>query len=199
ATSTTTPIATGTSASHTCHTDSEATPGSSSGRRRRSARASRPEPVGGGVIIGCHPRRVLLRPHRADVHQVSMVTRARHVPMPPINAHVSSLGGSPIRALLALAQDPSVISFGGGAPASESFDVEGIGKSYQRVLEEHGARALQYSSTEGEPELREAVAARMTHNGLHSEADDVLITSGSQQGLGLVGQVILDPDSIVLT
>src|SRR5699024_12271867 len=132
ATSTTTPIATGTTAWPTGHPAGEARPGSSRRRRRRSACASRPDPVGGGVVIGCHPRRVLLRPPRADVHHVSMVTRARHVPMPPINAHVSSLGGSPIRALLALAQDPSVISFGGGAPASESFDVEGIGKSYHR-------------------------------------------------------------------
>lgn len=128
-----------------------------------------------------------------------MVTRAHHNPMPPLNAYVSSLGGSPIRSLLSLAQDPDIISFGGGAPASESFDVEGIGKSYQRVLEEHGPRALQYSSTEGEPELRRAVAERMTYNGLYTEADDVLITSGSQQGLGLIGQVVLDPDSIVLT
>src|SRR5699024_1426118 len=131
-------------------------------------------------------------------HYETMVTRAHYNPMPPLNAYVSSLGGSPIRSLLSLAQDPDIISFGGGAPASESFDVDGIGKSYQRVLEEHGPRALQYSSTEGEPELRRALADRMTHNGLYAEPDDVLITSGSQQGLGLIGQVILDPDSIVL-
>lgn len=119
--------------------------------------------------------------------------------VPPINARVAGLGGSPIRELLRIATAPGMISFAGGSPANELFDVAGVARSYAEVLAQQGPRALQYSSTEGEPELRARIAQFLTAKGVWSTADDIIITSGSQQGLGLIGQVVLDEDAIVLT
>ena len=104
---------------------------------------------------------------------------------------------SPVRELLALTALPGVISFAGGLPAPELFDLEGLSAAFAAALAA-GPRSLQYSTTEGDPALREAVAARLTARGLATEADDLLITSGSQQALSLVAAVALDPGAAVL-
>jgi len=90
-----------------------------------------------------------------------------------------------------------VISFAGGLPAPELFDREGLSASFAAALAENG-RALQYSTTEGDPALRELIAARSTARGLQTAADDLLITSGSQQALALVAAVLIDPGDRVL-
>ncbi|MFI6685888.1 PLP-dependent aminotransferase family protein [Streptomyces sp. NPDC050485] len=117
---------------------------------------------------------------------------------PPFAARTSAAGGSVIREALALTARPEVISFAGGLPASELLDAEGIRAAYDHVLSEAPYRVLQYSTTEGDPRLREAVAARLSARQLPSRADDLLVTTGSQQALALLATVLLEPGDTVL-
>lgn len=105
---------------------------------------------------------------------------------------------SEIRELLKLTIRPEVISFAGGLPAPELFPVEEMKIVSQKVLEENGREALQYSPTEGFPPLREKIAKRMEFVGVDTEADNILITNGSQQGLDFSGKIFLNPDDIVI-
>jgi 2-aminoadipate transaminase len=106
---------------------------------------------------------------------------------------------SPVREILALTERPGVISFAGGLPAPELFDVEGLREAYAAVLSDGRAgRSLQYSTTEGDPALRCAVAGRLTARGLLTDPDELLITSGSQQALTLLATVLLEPGDRVL-
>src|SRR6188472_264497 len=100
--------------------------------------------------------------------------------LPPLAARTGTIGGSPVREILAVTARPEVINFAGGLPAPELFDREGIAAAFRAVLEESPERALQYSTTEGEPALRSAVAARVTAQGLPTDPDDLLVTTGSQ-------------------
>ncbi|MFE9257835.1 PLP-dependent aminotransferase family protein [Streptomyces sp. NPDC006879] len=117
---------------------------------------------------------------------------------PAFAARAHTVGGSPVREILALTERPGVISFAGGLPAPELFDAEGLRAAYAEALSHSASRALQYSTTEGAPELREIVAARVTARGLETTADDLLITTGSQQALTLVATTLLDPGDTVL-
>jgi 2-aminoadipate transaminase len=106
---------------------------------------------------------------------------------------------SPVRDILALTERPGVVSFAGGLPAPDLFDRAGLQAAFTAVLaEDSGARVLQYSTTEGDPALRGLVAQRLTERGLPTAADDLLITSGSQQALTLVATVLLEPGDRVL-
>jgi len=109
--------------------------------------------------------------------------------------HVSS---SPVRDLLALTSRPEVISFAGGLPAPELFDLDGIRAAFHQALcAPDGRRNLQYAPTEGNADLRSLVAARMTSRGLATKAEDLLITTGSQQALTLVATALLEPGAVV--
>ncbi|GAA4302888.1 PLP-dependent aminotransferase family protein [Streptomyces venetus] len=119
-------------------------------------------------------------------------------PVPPLAARARSVGGSPVRDILAVTARPEVINFAGGLPAPELFDAEGIAAAYRAVLAEAPARALQYSTTEGEPALRAALAARTTARGLPTDPDDLLVTTGSQQALSLLATALLEPGDAVL-
>lgn len=106
---------------------------------------------------------------------------------------------SSIREILKLTQQPDVISFAGGLPAPELFPLERVRQASRVVLESRACEALQYSMTEGVPELRDWVAARMSRPGLTLTRDNVLIVSGAQQAIDLVGRVLLDDgDHLVL-
>lgn len=119
----------------------------------------------------------------------------RVLPAPSLRA--GSAKTSPVRDLLALTRRPEVISFAGGLPAPELFDVDGIRAAFDAVLDSPGV--LQYSTSEGDPHLREEVARRYTADGLPTDAADLIITTGSQQGLGLLSTTLLDPgDTIVV-
>lgn len=117
---------------------------------------------------------------------------------PAFASRATSVGGSPVREILALTERPGVISFAGGLPAPELFDTEGLRAAYNAAFAVSARRALQYSTTEGAPELREAVARRATARGLPTGADDVLVTSGSQQALTLITTVLVEPGDVVL-
>ena len=117
---------------------------------------------------------------------------------PALAARLRGVASSPVRDLLALLERPEVISFAGGLPAPELFDVDGLRSAFDRVLSSPAARrALQYAPTEGDPRLRELVAARMTGRGLPTTAADLLVTTGSQQALTLVSTALLDPGAVV--
>ncbi|MFG2379183.1 PLP-dependent aminotransferase family protein [Streptomyces sp. NPDC048504] len=118
--------------------------------------------------------------------------------LPPLAARARAIGGSPVRDILAVTARPEVINFAGGLPAPELFDATGIAAAYQAVLAETPARALQYATTEGEPVLRSALAARTSARGLPTDADDLLVTTGSQQALSLLATALLEPGDVVL-
>ena len=106
---------------------------------------------------------------------------------------------SEIRELLKLTAQPDIISFAGGLPAPELFPVEEIAKvSHDLVLKE-GRQLLQYATTEGRPSLRAKIAKRMAEK-YHAnvDADEILITTGSQQCLDFAGKLFLDPGDVVL-
>ena len=109
------------------------------------------------------------------------------------------LKGSEIRELLKLTAQPDILSFAGGMPAPELFPVEQMMEASIAVLKEHGREALQYSTTEGFPRLREQIAERMlAKNNIHTDKDHILVTSGSQQGLDFSARIFLNPGDVVL-
>jgi 2-aminoadipate transaminase len=112
---------------------------------------------------------------------------------------MSAMKPSTIREMLKLSERPGVISFAGGLPAPELFPVDDIRAAAERVLAESGAQAFQYGASEGIAPLREQIADEMAARGIACSADDVLITTGSQQGLDLLGKVFLDPGDVILT
>ena len=97
------------------------------------------------------------------------------------------LTSSIIRELLKYTQDPEVISFAGGMPAPQVFPVSEIAAACRKVLAEQGTLALQYSATEGYLPLREMLVRHMERYGIRVTPANVLITSGSQQALDLIG------------
>ncbi len=109
------------------------------------------------------------------------------------------MGSSMIRELLKLTQKPEIISFAGGLPAPEMFPVEAFEAATQRVLRQHGSEALQYSTTEGYLPLRELIVEKMGRYGIEASVDNVLITSGSQQALDLIGKLLINPGDLILT
>ncbi|MFF6833138.1 PLP-dependent aminotransferase family protein [Streptomyces sp. NPDC012438] len=119
-------------------------------------------------------------------------------PVPAVASRLAGVGSSPVRDILALTARPEMISFAGGLPAPELFDVAGIRAAYDGVLTDLPRRALQYSTTEGDPELRAAVAGRLSARGLPTDADDLLVTTGSQQALTLLATALLEPGGVVL-
>ena len=109
------------------------------------------------------------------------------------------LKGSEIRALLALTAKPEVISFAGGMPAPELFPTEAVKEAACKVMDSMGKVALQYTGTDGFASLREKIVARMAaKNGIKVDIDNILITSGSQQGLDFSARVFLNPGDVVL-
>ncbi len=110
------------------------------------------------------------------------------------------LRASTIREMLKVTQQPDVISFGGGLPAPELFPTEAITEAVRVVMQQYGPAALQYSVTEGIPEMRRWIAQRLSRRFERTfDADDVTIVNGSQQGLDLIGKIFLDPgDHVVL-
>ena len=106
---------------------------------------------------------------------------------------------STIREILKVTTQPDVISFAGGLPAPELFPVAAIQASCNRVLSANGSQALQYGATEGFAPLREWLAGEMARRGIAAASDNIVLTSGSQQGLDLLGKVFLDAGDAVLT
>lgn len=106
---------------------------------------------------------------------------------------------SEIREILKVTERPEILSFAGGLPAPELFPSEELSRLSQQLLAEEGAKALQYTTTEGYKPLREWIVNRLTSNwGMQDiNTDNILITSGSQSGLDLVAKLFLDEGDLV--
>lgn len=104
----------------------------------------------------------------------------------------SGMGSSAIRELLKVSAVPGMISFGGGFPAPEIFPIERFKEACETVLTEMGQQALQYGQTEGYLPLREMIATNAAKYGIQISSDNVLITSGSQQALDLLGKIFIN-------
>jgi len=105
---------------------------------------------------------------------------------------------SAIRELLKVTQKPEIISFGGGLPAPDVFPVQRFEEACRKVLAETGSQALQYGTTEGYQPLRDMIAHNMARYGIVATADNVLITSGSQQALDLIGKLLINRGDRIL-
>ncbi len=102
---------------------------------------------------------------------------------------------SVIREILKVTEKPGIISFAGGLPSPKTFPVQAFAAACDAVLKTDGAAALQYAASEGLPALREWIAKQLPWD---VSPDQVLITTGSQQGLDLVAKVLIDEGSTVL-
>jgi len=105
---------------------------------------------------------------------------------------------SAIRELLAVAEKPGMISFGGGFPAPEVFPVEEFTRASKYVLENLGAEALQYGSTEGYVPLRQMISRHSIRSGMQVNINNILITTGSQQALDLLGKIFINRGDRIL-
>lgn len=121
-----------------------------------------------------------------------------HAPLPPLPARFADTSRSVVRELLARTRDSHTISLAGGLPAPELFDIDGARQAFDRVLRDDAARALQYSPSEGDPRLREQLAARCTAAGLRTHPDQIVVTTGAQQALTLVATTLVEPGDVVL-
>jgi 2-aminoadipate transaminase len=103
-----------------------------------------------------------------------------------------------IREILKVTEQPGVLSLAGGLPSADSFPVAELREATNRVLRDTPREALQYAASEGFGPLREWVAAHLVEQGMHVTPSQVLITTGSQQGLDLAGKVLSDAGSRIL-
>lgn len=110
----------------------------------------------------------------------------------------AGLSASEVRALFAVASRPEVVSLAGGMPFVSALPLESIRSSMKRVMRDQGARALQYGSGQGTPELREHILEIMALEGVRAGVDDVVVTTGSQQALDLIAKLFLDSGDVVL-
>lgn len=115
-----------------------------------------------------------------------------------VTPHVMKLETSIIREILKLSSQPGVISFAGGLPAPEMFPVDDLKEASIRALDKYKDAALQYSLSMGVPEFRQAIADYSCQRIPKITADNIIITSGSQQGLDLIGRAFIDPGDYVI-
>lgn len=108
------------------------------------------------------------------------------------------LQSSFIREILKITQQPEIISFAGGLPSPATFPVAEMQQAFDKVLSSHGKVALQYGPTDGYLPLRQWIADSLATDGCKIAAEQVLMTSGSQQALDLLGKVLIDEGSRVL-
>ncbi len=105
---------------------------------------------------------------------------------------------SAIRAFARITNDPNIISFAGGAPNPETFPAEQLAAIAEQVIREKRSTALQYGPTRGLPRLCQAIAGLCRGRRIDCTADDVIVTTGSQQALDIVAHTLLDPGDVVL-
>lgn len=110
----------------------------------------------------------------------------------------SKMGSSVIRELLKLTEQPDVISFAGGLPAPAVFPVEKFREACNTVLQNEGPQALQYGTTEGYKPLREMIARHTARYGIEVSADNIMLTSGSQQALDFIGRLFINRGDYVV-
>lgn len=111
---------------------------------------------------------------------------------------MSKINVSAIREILKVSERPDIISFAGGMPAPELFPIGAVAQAHASVFADEGPESLQYSTTEGWRPLREWVSDRMKRKGIDAHPDNVLMTSGSQQGIDLAARIFLEPGDTII-
>ena len=115
-----------------------------------------------------------------------------------LSRDAGNLRPSAIRAFARFINDPNVISFAGGVPSPETFPAERLATIAERVIRERRAVALQYGPTRGLPRLCDFVLTLCRQRGIRAGADEVVLTTGSQQALDLIAHITLDAGDVVL-
>lgn len=113
-------------------------------------------------------------------------------------ARTQHMTSSAIREILKLTERPGVLSLAGGLPSPDSFPLDALAQASERVWRTQGAQAMQYANSEGLMPLRDWIARRVSLPHWPVRPEQVLVTTGSQQGLDLLGKVLLDPGSVML-
>ncbi len=116
----------------------------------------------------------------------------------PFAARLQNVETSAIRELFKLLGKPGIISFAGGFPDPALFDVEGIRMASEQVLSGHPGAVLQYGATEGWGPLREALSGYLAGKGITASPEQIITTTGSQQGLDLIGKTMINPGDKVI-
>jgi len=110
----------------------------------------------------------------------------------------AGLSASEVRALFAVASRPEVVSLAGGMPFVSALPTELVSAALERVMRDHGPVALQYGSGQGTIPIREQILEVMALEGIRASVDDVVVTTGSQQGLDLVTKLFINPGDVIL-
>src|SRR6478609_7521135 len=113
-------------------------------------------------------------------------------------ARTQGMTASEIRALFAVASRPEVVSLAGGMPNISGLPLDVVGSAIGDLIKNHGPVALQYSSGQGDPTLREQICEVMALEGISAHPDDVVVTVGSQQAVDLVTRIFCDPGDVVI-
>ncbi|HEY4039344.1 MAG TPA: PLP-dependent aminotransferase family protein [Burkholderiaceae bacterium] len=116
----------------------------------------------------------------------------------PFSTRMHGVQSSMIRDLLKFAQRPGIISLAGGLPSPFTFDVEGIQQATHEVLAHQPARALQYGLTDGQPTLKHELTRLTASRGAASLEDNLVVTTGSQQGIDLMARLLVNPGDVVV-
>src|SRR5215469_7813596 len=116
----------------------------------------------------------------------------------PFSTRMQGVQSSVIRDLLKFAQQPGIISLAGGLPSPLTFDVEGLRSAADEVLAREPTRALQYGLTDGQPALKHQLARLMSSRGATSAEENLVVTTGSQQGIDLMARLFIDPGDVVV-
>ena len=119
--------------------------------------------------------------------------------IPSYADRMAGVSGSAVREILKLTQQPDIISFGGGLPSADSFPMESLKEILHDLTDNLSQELLQYGQTEGYDPLRQEIVKLMATKGVNVAMEEVLITSGSQQGLDLIAKAFINPgDKIVV-
>ncbi|WP_432927704.1 PLP-dependent aminotransferase family protein [Microbispora sp. CA-135349] len=113
-------------------------------------------------------------------------------------ARAAGMVASEIRALFAVASRPEVVSLAGGMPYVNALPLDLVSELVADLVTSRGSVALQYGSGQGDPALREQICEVMREEGIEANADDVVVTVGSQQALDLITRIFIDPGDVVL-
>ncbi|MGZ8630246.1 MAG: aminotransferase-like domain-containing protein [Actinomycetota bacterium] len=109
----------------------------------------------------------------------------------------SGMSASEVRALFAVASRPEVVSLAGGMPFVQALPTGDVLDVVRGVLDEHGSMSLQYGGGQGHPALRERLVGLMAAEGVDGDPEDMVITTGAQQALDLIGKIFVDPGDLI--
>lgn len=116
----------------------------------------------------------------------------------PFSTRMRGVQSSVIRDLLKFAQQPGIISLAGGLPSPLTFDIEGLRSATEEVLAREPTRALQYGLTDGQPALKHQLARLTSSRGATPAEENLVVTTGSQQGIDLMARLFVDPGDVVV-